>query len=112
MKTLLLLICSHIFMTIAWYGDLKYLRSPVSGLRGHLGELADCLRRGSRRSRGSIWARRSLGIKSWLSLSVGGCSVCFVAGRCLVAIATSIFPSLRFCTEAAKLDWQRAVDSL
>jgi len=32
MKTLLLLICSHIFMTIAWYGHLKYLRSPVSAV--------------------------------------------------------------------------------
>jgi len=29
MKTVLLLICSNIFMTIAWYGPLKYRRSPL-----------------------------------------------------------------------------------
>jgi uncharacterized protein (DUF486 family) len=29
MKTVLLLICSNIFMTIAWYGHLKYRRSPL-----------------------------------------------------------------------------------
>jgi len=29
MKTILLLICSNIFMTIAWYGHLKYRKSPL-----------------------------------------------------------------------------------
>ena len=29
MKTVLLLICSNIFMTIAWYGHLKYRRAPL-----------------------------------------------------------------------------------
>jgi len=29
MKTVLLLICSNVFMTIAWYGHLKYRRSPL-----------------------------------------------------------------------------------
>ena len=29
MKTILLLICSNIFMTIAWYGHLKYRQSPL-----------------------------------------------------------------------------------
>jgi uncharacterized protein len=29
MKTVLLLICSNIFMTIAWYGHLKYRRTPL-----------------------------------------------------------------------------------
>jgi len=27
--TVLLLICSNIFMTIAWYGHLKYMKSPL-----------------------------------------------------------------------------------
>src|ERR1700722_2316347 len=29
MKTVLLLICSNIFMTIAWYGHLKYRDRPL-----------------------------------------------------------------------------------
>ncbi|MDE3226056.1 MAG: DMT family protein [Nitrospirota bacterium] len=29
MKTVLLLVCSNIFMTIAWYGHLKYKESPL-----------------------------------------------------------------------------------
>ena len=29
MKTILLLICSNTFMTIAWYGHLKYRKSPL-----------------------------------------------------------------------------------
>ncbi len=29
MKTILLLICSNIFMTIAWYGHLKYRSKPL-----------------------------------------------------------------------------------
>lgn len=29
MKTILLLICSNIFMTIAWYGHLKYRQSSI-----------------------------------------------------------------------------------
>jgi uncharacterized protein len=29
MKTVLLLICSNIFMTIAWYGHLKYRQAPL-----------------------------------------------------------------------------------
>jgi uncharacterized protein len=29
MKTVLLLICSNIFMTIAWYGRLKYRKAPL-----------------------------------------------------------------------------------
>jgi uncharacterized protein len=29
MKTVLLLICSNIFMTIAWYGHLKYRSRPL-----------------------------------------------------------------------------------
>jgi len=29
MKTVLLLVCSNIFMTIAWYGHLKYRRVPL-----------------------------------------------------------------------------------
>src|SRR5580698_1690922 len=29
MKTILLLICSNIFMTIAWYGHLKYRKAPL-----------------------------------------------------------------------------------
>jgi uncharacterized protein (DUF486 family) len=29
MKTTLLLICSNIFMTIAWYGHLKYRKAPL-----------------------------------------------------------------------------------
>ncbi len=29
MKTILLLICSNIFMTFAWYGHLKYRQSPL-----------------------------------------------------------------------------------
>lgn len=29
MKTILLLCCSNIFMTIAWYGHLKYRQSPL-----------------------------------------------------------------------------------
>ena len=29
MKTILLLICSNIFMTIAWYGHLKYRKTPL-----------------------------------------------------------------------------------
>jgi len=29
MKTVLLLICSNTFMTIAWYGHLKYRRAPL-----------------------------------------------------------------------------------
>jgi len=29
MRTVLLLICSNIFMTIAWYGHLKYRRAPL-----------------------------------------------------------------------------------
>src|SRR3981189_471637 len=29
MKTILLLLCSNIFMTIAWYGHLKYRKAPL-----------------------------------------------------------------------------------
>ncbi len=29
MKTILLLVCSNIFMTIAWYGHLKYRKAPL-----------------------------------------------------------------------------------
>ena len=29
MKTILLLICSNIFMTFAWYGHLKYRKAPL-----------------------------------------------------------------------------------
>src|ERR1700747_1848065 len=29
MKTVILLICSNVFMTIAWYGHLKYRRAPL-----------------------------------------------------------------------------------
>ena len=29
MKTILLLFCSNIFMTIAWYGHLKYRKAPL-----------------------------------------------------------------------------------
>jgi uncharacterized protein len=29
MRTVLLLICSNIFMTIAWYGHLKYRKAPL-----------------------------------------------------------------------------------
>lgn len=29
MKTVLLLICSNTFMTIAWYGHLKYRKAPL-----------------------------------------------------------------------------------
>jgi uncharacterized protein len=29
MKTILLLLCSNIFMTVAWYGHLKYRQSPL-----------------------------------------------------------------------------------
>jgi len=29
MKTVALLLCSNIFMTIAWYGHLKYRKSPL-----------------------------------------------------------------------------------
>ncbi|MGA8074587.1 MAG: DMT family protein [Candidatus Acidiferrales bacterium] len=29
MKTVLLLICSNIFMTAAWYGHLKYRKAPL-----------------------------------------------------------------------------------
>ena len=29
MKTVLLLICSNVFMTIAWYGHLKYRKAPL-----------------------------------------------------------------------------------
>jgi uncharacterized protein (DUF486 family) len=29
MKTVLLLICSNIFMTIAWYGHLKFRKTPL-----------------------------------------------------------------------------------
>jgi uncharacterized protein (DUF486 family) len=29
MKTILLLFCSNIFMTMAWYGHLKYRNSPL-----------------------------------------------------------------------------------
>jgi uncharacterized protein (DUF486 family) len=29
MKTVLLLICSNIFMTVAWYGHLKHRNSPL-----------------------------------------------------------------------------------
>ncbi len=29
MKTVLLLICSNTFMTLAWYGHLKYRKSPL-----------------------------------------------------------------------------------
>jgi uncharacterized protein len=29
MKTVLLLICSNTFMTIAWYGHLKYRKTPL-----------------------------------------------------------------------------------
>ena len=29
MRTILLLICSNIFMTIAWYGHLKYRQAPL-----------------------------------------------------------------------------------
>lgn len=30
MRTILLLICSNIFMTIAWYGHLKYRQAPLA----------------------------------------------------------------------------------
>src|ERR1700691_4330086 len=29
MKTILLLMCSDVFMTIAWYGHLKYRKAPL-----------------------------------------------------------------------------------
>lgn len=29
MKTILLLICSNVFMTFAWYGHLKHMQSPL-----------------------------------------------------------------------------------
>jgi uncharacterized protein len=29
MKTILLLVCSNIFMTVAWYGHLKYKSAPL-----------------------------------------------------------------------------------
>ena len=29
MKTVILLICSNVFMTIAWYGHLKYKKAPL-----------------------------------------------------------------------------------
>jgi len=29
MRTVLLLICSNIFMTLAWYGHLKYKKAPL-----------------------------------------------------------------------------------
>ncbi|MBX9923835.1 MAG: DMT family protein [Rhabdochlamydiaceae bacterium] len=29
MKTILLLICSNVFMTFAWYGHLKYRQAPL-----------------------------------------------------------------------------------
>jgi uncharacterized protein (DUF486 family) len=29
MKTILLLVCSNVFMTIAWYGHLKYRKAPL-----------------------------------------------------------------------------------
>lgn len=29
MKTVLLLVCSNIFMTFAWYGHLKYRKTPL-----------------------------------------------------------------------------------
>src|SRR5258705_12892126 len=29
MKTILLLLCSNIFMTVAWYGHLKYRKAPL-----------------------------------------------------------------------------------
>jgi uncharacterized protein (DUF486 family) len=29
MKTVLLLVCSNIFMTVAWYGHLKYRKAPL-----------------------------------------------------------------------------------
>lgn len=29
MRTVLLLICSNVFMTIAWYGHLKYKQTPL-----------------------------------------------------------------------------------
>jgi uncharacterized protein len=29
MKTILLLICSNVFMTFAWYGHLKYRKAPL-----------------------------------------------------------------------------------
>jgi uncharacterized protein (DUF486 family) len=29
MKTVLLLMCSNVFMTIAWYGHLKYKKAPL-----------------------------------------------------------------------------------
>ena len=29
MKTVLLLICSNVFMTFAWYGHLKYRKAPL-----------------------------------------------------------------------------------
>ena len=29
MRTVLLLICSNVFMTIAWYGHLKYRQAPL-----------------------------------------------------------------------------------
>lgn len=30
MRTILLLLCSNIFMTIAWYGHLKYRQAPLA----------------------------------------------------------------------------------
>ena len=32
MKTVLLLICSNVFMTIAWYGHLKYKKAPLKAV--------------------------------------------------------------------------------
>ena len=29
MKTILLLLCSNVFMTFAWYGHLKYRKTPL-----------------------------------------------------------------------------------
>ena len=29
MRTILLLICSNVFMTVAWYGHLKYRKAPL-----------------------------------------------------------------------------------
>ena len=29
MKTVMLLVCSNIFMTVAWYGHLKYRKAPL-----------------------------------------------------------------------------------
>src|SRR5215469_4869238 len=41
MLTILLLFCSNTFMTIAWYGHLRFRDRPTSA--GYPRELADCI---------------------------------------------------------------------